>query len=725
VKTIFLRAAEADDKAAALLATIRNPAAAQGKQRFEVDPAGFACLPGAPFAYWVSDRLRQLFSLNTSLAGSGIETKCGLGTLDDFRFLRAWWELPASAFWVPLVKGGTSVSWYSDLPILVSWKDGGRELKTYVEHKVGSASRKIQAQSYYFRPGITWSRRPHKRGWFRASPSGAIFADNGPMAFAAPEVLERLLPLLNSSLANYLMQTMMSRGQGDSGQTLTYEVGVIDALPLPARRLPEGFLSITRRAWSLRRSIDIQIETSHAFCLPALLHTAGSTLAELITVWCGRVSRAESNLAQIQAEVDDQCFDLYEVNQVDRQRVLEGFRREANSVGDGENTDGDIEVEQSGDVNLGGEPASLVADLVSWAVGVAFGRFDVRLATGGRELPREPDLFDPLPACSPSMLADSDGLALATSPPDYPLMFPSDGLLVDDPGHQRDLAAAVRTVFNVVFGDSADSRWQEAAALLDSKDHDLGNWLAKGFFEHHLKRYSKSHRKAPNLWQLSTPSASYSVWFYAHRLTQDSFFKVQNDLVAPKLLHEERRLSSLTEAAGPNPTARDRKVIAGTEAIVEELQAMLEEVKRVAPLMDPDLNDGVVLAMAPLWRLVPQHRAWQKELKRAWDTLYAGKYDWAHVAMHLWPERVVPKCASDRSLAIAHGLEDVFWVENATGKWGPRAAPTRTVDELVQERTSPAVKAALQSLLQAPAAPNGVSSGLRRTTAATAHAGVR
>ena len=41
----------------------------------------------------------------------------------------------------------------------------------------------------------------------------------------------------------------------------------------------------------------------------------------------------------------------------------------------------------------------------------------------------------------------------------------------------------------------------------------------------------------------------------------------------------------------------------------------------------------------------------------------AGKYDWAHIAMHLWPERVVPKCATDRSLAIAHGLEDVFWVE--------------------------------------------------------------
>ena len=52
----------------------------------------------------------------------------------------------------------------------------------------------------------------------------------------------------------------------------------------------------------------------------------------------------------------------------------------------------------------------------------------------------------------------------------------------------------------------------------------------------------------------------------------------------------------------------------------------------------------------PDWRIA---KAWQKELKKTWDELCAGAYDWAHLAMHLWPERVVPKCAADRSLAIA------------------------------------------------------------------------
>lgn len=98
------------------------------------------------------------------------------------------------------------------------------------------------------------------------------------------------------------------------------------------------------------------------------------------------------------------------------------------------------------------------------------------------------------------------------------------------------------------------------------------------------------------------------------------------------------------------------------------------------------------------------HKPWQKELKATWDALCQEKYDWAHLAMHLWPERVVPKCATDRSLAIAHGLEEVFWIEGADGKWTQRKTPTIPVEELVRERTSPAVKAALESLLGAPVA---------------------
>ena len=277
------------------------------------------------------------------------------------------------------------------------------------------------------------------------------------------------------------------------------------------------------------------------------------------------------------------------------------------------------------------------------------------------------------PACSPAPTACRS----TRRPPGTRSRFPADGVLVDDPGHRLDLTAAVRAVFETVFGPRADAAWQEAGDLLDPKGHDVASWLRSGFFEHHLRRHSKSRRKAPIVWQLG--SGRSGIFAYAHRLTRDSLFAIANEIAGPRLAAEERKLASLREGAGDAPSARDRAEIDAAEAAVDEARTVLAEVRRVAPLWEPDLDDGIVLVSAPLWRLVP-HKAWQKELKGRWDDLVAGKYDWAHTAMHLWPERVVPKCASDRSLAIAHGLEDVFWAEGADGKWAKRgtAHPVRS-----------------------------------------------
>jgi len=43
-----------------------------------------------------------------------------------------------------------------------------------------------------------------------------------------------------------------------------------------------------------------------------------------------------------------------------------------------------------------------------------------------------------------------------------------------------------------------------------------------------------------------------------------------------------------------------------------------------------------------------------------WTKLEKGDIDWAHQAMNYWPERVREKCKTDKSLAIAHGLEDLY-----------------------------------------------------------------
>jgi hypothetical protein len=666
-------------------------------QRFEVDVHDFRAIPRCAFSYWASESIRRLFKDCPQLSTAAMAT-VGLQSSDDFRFLRLWWEPASASRFRHIVKGGRYSPFYSDVALLVKWCSSGEEIKAFAETTPGSKhwSRNIRSAEHYFRAGITFPARPQREGWFAAVPPGGVFSHNGPMVFLADSQLLPWLGLLNGSVFHYLVQLMMARGQGGSGQTLTYEVGMVARVPIPRAGADElaPLGNLAARAWKLRRSLDMRVEVSHAFVLPALLQVDGRSLAERADGWTGRVQAVEAELEEIQTEIDERCFDLYGIGDEDRRAISEGLAGATDDVeadeagGEVDETDDEQEVEAVVDA------AGLAADLVSWAVGVAFGRFDVRLATGERAMPDEPEPFDPLPACSPGMLVGEDGLPVAGRPPGYPIDFPESGLLVDDPGDPRDLVAAVRAVFDAVFGAGADARWDEVAALLDVRGHDLRAWLRASFFERHLKLHSKSRRKAPILWQLGTKSGRYSIWLYAHRLTDDSLFRVQSDVLAPKLAYEERQLSSLVQEAGGSPSARERRAIEAQEAFVEELRELLEEVRRVAPLWRPTLGDGIVLVMAPLCRLVP-HKPWQRELKKKWGELVAGKYDWARLAMHLWPERVVAKCAEDRSLAIAHGLEDVFWFEDGDGKWQPRDEPTQDVEELVRERASVAVKEAL------------------------------
>ncbi len=690
--TVFIRVVEAsaDDKAVML----RGATQGLGGHRYRTNPQAFAQVPRSPFAYWTSEGLRRCFVRHPGVASHDPFDVVSTNPLnEDFRYARLFWEPSpetVDSVWRPWAKGGSYSPYYYDIHTVVSWS---RQRESYGSF-IGTINRPLTRPAsvqHFFRPGLTWPRRTQGGMSLRIMPRGSIFADKGPAVFAnedATDVLLALLAVTNSRPFRALVDMQMAFG--------SYEVGVLQRTPVPELDSSgASFIGdLAYRAWSRKRRLDTRTETSHAFTLPAFLQVEANDFLTRALVWGALVSVSEAELSSVQAQIDDTAYRLYGISAEDRASIEQGF----SSSAEVEESPDDDDLDESDEGAAEVDAAPMVASVLSWSVGVAFGRFDVRLATGEREVPPEPEPFDPLPVCSPGMLTGDDGLPVAAPPSGYPLAFPTDGILVDDPGHRRDVVRAVRSVFEVVF-DDANARWHEAAELLGTPD--LRVWFARDFFEPHVKRYSKSRRKAPIYWQLATASGSYSVWLYIHRATGDSLFRVLNDFVGPKLDHEKDKLHGLSQEAGANPSVAQRREIERQETFVGELQALKAEVARVAPLWKPNLDDGVILNFAPLWRLVPQSRSWQRECKKAWDKLVAGDYDWAHLAMHLWPERVVPKCQGDRSLAIAHGLEDVFWHEDDSGTWRKSRVDDATVQKLIQERTSATVKAALRDLLSA------------------------
>jgi hypothetical protein len=306
---------------------------------------------------------------------------------------------------------------------------------------------------------------------------------------------------------------------------------------------------------------------------------------------------------------------------------------------------------------------------ISISLGSILGRWDIRFATGEKPPPELPDPFAPLPVCSPGMLQSTEGLLAEPQdvPADYPFRISWSAILVDEEGHAEDIVSRVREAIEVIWKEKAGDIEHEACEILGVRS--LRDYFAKpsDFFADHLKRYSKSRRQAPIYWPLSTASGSYTLWIYYHRLNDQTLYTCVNDFVEPKLRDIAIELTTLRQN-GIGRSRDDEKKLENLQDFEIELQEFRDELLHVARLpWKPNLNDGVQITAAPLWKLF-QLPKWKKTLKETWEKLEKDDYDWAHLAYSIWPDRVREKCKKDKSLAIAHNLEELYEEPPASAK---------------------------------------------------------
>jgi hypothetical protein len=659
-KALFLRLLPYDDKSIVLAKVIELSHAGNTLNSIVhvVDPISFSQIPGSPFAYWVSEHLRGLFTELPAFESEGRTVKQGLATADDFRFVRLWWEVkPQNTVsgtsktqpvqfhqqtffdkrWVPLTKGGTYSPYYSDLQLVVNWGKDGEEIRNFDRAF-------IRNESFYFYAGLTWPSRPHKRGAFSHVPTGAIFSHTGTMLFLPARAHWATSALLNSDAYIGLLHLLMARGGTQSGQTLKYEIGYIASVPIPnfnegtAQKLSQ----LAIESYDLTRTLSTAKETSHLFHLPALLQVSGEMLTNRISAWHNRLDQIKQHLAEYQYEINDIAFRLYRIEGEDRRALEVSLKNEKQEVED-KTEEAEFEDEDSiAEAKTGDR--DLIAALLSYALGCSFERWDVRFAIAEKPVLQLPGPFDPYPICSPGMLTGNDGLPLRTTPPSYPLQLEESDILVDDSESPNDVVCTVRGMLGNIWKDRIEPIEQEACQILGIKD--LREYFRRpnhdGFWMDHVKRYSKSRRKAPIYWLLQSAKRNYALWLYYHRLDKDTLFKALTNYVEPKIRLEDSRLEQIrTQLTHSGTEGREAKQLERQlerqESLVAELYDFRDKFRRAAYLgLEPDLNDGVVLNIAPLWELVP----WS-EAKRYWGELVAGKYGWSSISKQLRGKGVI------------------------------------------------------------------------------------
>ena len=699
-RAVFARILKEPDRAAALAEVIAASQAGKPDPRiFRIAPADFEIIPGSPIAYWMTAPVRRLFTDLPRLEGKWAQARQGLATADDFRFVRAFWEVNPSSIarsreetreggrWCLFAKGGEYSPYYADLHLVIDWEDNGRRIREFTRSKGQSETKRVTSQSFYFRPGLTWSRRTNSAMAVRVLPAGCIFGEKGPALFADDPLLQ--LGWLDSRVVRLLIDaTAASADEDKTDVSRSYDVGIIQSLPSPVPLdVGPAVSELTESIAHGVASFDATNETSRRFVAPAVaaslsIHDAvrvgeaerWQRAAEILDKY-GYVDRAFVNAIGIGEATEEVLRDasgplladlshdeLSEAEADEATRLLRGTVADAVEAVTAklgvarwiglQHHIVDRRLELAA-LALGRSPVLLAkhaakhglypaeelgrkaADLGSYLVGCAFGRWDVRIGRDPSLAPTPPALFEPVRLCSPGQLISPNGLPASEEPVGYPLRLSPGRLLVDEKGHAWDIEAAVLNASEAMLDDPASVVGEMLQILGRSTVRD---YLRRQFFKDHLVRYSKSRRKAPLYWPLTVPSKNWGVWVYAPMFTRETLYAVALEAGRRERLAGEAiaRLQREQREGRAGPSSRIvSEELDAEEKLGEELRRFRLEAERIAGLgWEPNLDDGIILCAAPLADLFP---AWP-DTKTARAELRKGMYPWATVAA--WADRL-------------------------------------------------------------------------------------
>ena len=530
--------------------------------------------------------------------------------------------------WILLQKGGPYSPFYY-FPEYLLLHDKG-SFSTVLHYGSG----RITNSEKYYKPGISFGKRTD-RIYGYLMHANEVFSVEGQAVF--PETgasIWQCLAVINSAPFQESLNAIC-------GQHKLH--GYVNEVHFPYINIPDCS-DLARNIWENYSKIDTANELSHVFIRPLFASIRSEDNNEGL-----ELERIDERISII-----GQCKKLHKM--INRKIISS-----VNAPAELEN----LGVNHQIVPNLFGYKGDAFDEtfsLISWVIGCIFGRWNILLATEVKEISKLPDPFAPLLTCSPGMLQNTKGLPAESKdvPADYPLRISWSGIIVNDEGHPEDIITRVREAIGIIWKDKANDIEQEVCEILGVRT--LREYLSKPskFFAGHSKRYSKSRRQAPIYWPLSTSSGSYALWLYYHRLTDQTLYICVNNFVGPKLKQALDDTENLRKKS--SRTSQEEKDLEKLSDLATELKDFHDELLRIAKFWKPNLNDGVQITAAPLWKLF-QHKPWQKKLKQTWKDLEKGKYDWAHLAYSIWPERVIRDSHKNRSYAIAHDLEDDLWEE--------------------------------------------------------------
>ena len=562
---------------------------------YRASAADFKKISGSPLAYWVSERVRDIFKQEKKLREI-CPPKSGMSSTDNNRFLRFWFEIEINKFktnskdlteaklstkkYYPYSKGGEFRKWQGNKEYVLNYYNDGEEIKNAVvnnpkDPETAHWSRRIFNTEYFFRLGITWSRISSSKISFRITESGAIFSDAGPAIFLENGEENYLIGLLNSKIT-FMFLTILN-------PTLTFQVGDISNIPII---FDESFYS------------EISDNSSNVIKISVSDWDSYETSWDFITLPFLQSEHRQQTLHEtyikLRAHWQEMTLEMQRLEEENNRVFIEAYGLQDELTPDvplseitltcnphyrynGKKSEEELEVLMLTDT---------IKQFISYLVGCMFGRYSLDkpgliLANQGETIK---DYLQQVP--EPSFMPDDDNI--------IPIL--------EDEYFTDDIVSRFREFLKVTFGPESLAENLEfiAGALSKSKkgggspEKVIRDYFLKSFFKDHVKMY----KKRPIYWLFTSGKGrGFNALVYMHRYDRETLAKMRTDY----LLELEAKLDARIGMLGDDSAAEKGKLGKQVEELMD-YDAVLNN--KALEYIDIDLDDGVKVNYAKFEGLV-------------------------------------------------------------------------------------------------------------------------
>lgn len=523
---------------------------------FTAQQTKYSKIPGAPIAYWVTDKIFEIYD-KERLLGSISEPRQGLITGDNDRFLKLWHEVSMSNTslsgdkskkWYPINKGGEFRRWYGNNQYVVNWENGGFEIKNFKNEK-GKLRSRPQNLDYNFKKSVSWSLVTIGAFSARYYPENSLFNVAGISCFPDEDSLEYILGLLNTKLAQNFTQIINPTINMNAGDVANIPVIVSKEDKPLIEKLVSRNIEISKNDWD-------SFEISWDFKSHPLLKFKDRRINHVFNNW--------DNYTQNQ-------FNELKENEEELNRIFNKIYGLENEL----SPEVDVKEVTVHKADLERE----IRSFISYAIGCSFGRYSL----------------------------DEEGLVYAGgefNPSQYKtFQVDQDNILPILPGayFKDDIVSRFIDFVQKVFGEDnlAENLDFVADALGRKKGETAKETVRRYFLNDFYKEHVKTYNKRPIYWLFTSgKEKAFNCLIYMHHYDKTTLSRIRTDYLHDYQISLDAEKKDLLNIIEGDSTAKEisnaKKELKSLDKKIEELKAYDELLHHMADMqIEIDLDDGV------------------------------------------------------------------------------------------------------------------------------------